>query len=318
MSLVTTAIDSSPRSARHSAATRAVLPLPTGPPMPMRGTRAPAGPARHRRGRGRRRRGRGDGRSRSGCKKTHLRGEWTSASRSSAGRRPRTAATAGGLPRRRAASAAQSVDVGRQPGEHGLAQRAGPGRAAAPPRWPGRRMPPAPRPAPASVRRLPPARATRRRARAGDAARAPAHRAQGGHQVGVGQRRAQQPPQPAAELARRRAHRLRRGARVELGVELRPFVGRRGRCAGGRPRPGGRPAARPTGAGGRGGEGGRRPAPTSGAGPGRSCSSVGQPGDQAGADGGLHPAGVVRARRPGPASRAGAAGSAFIGHQNRK
>ena len=36
MSLVSTASDSSSRSCRHSAATSAVLPEPTGPPMPMR------------------------------------------------------------------------------------------------------------------------------------------------------------------------------------------------------------------------------------------------------------------------------------------
>src|SRR4051794_31559289 len=39
MSLVTTASDISPRSVRHSAATRAVLPPPTGPPMPIRTAR---------------------------------------------------------------------------------------------------------------------------------------------------------------------------------------------------------------------------------------------------------------------------------------
>src|SRR4051794_13192984 len=36
MSLVNTASDSSSRSSRHSAATRAVLPEPTGPPTPIR------------------------------------------------------------------------------------------------------------------------------------------------------------------------------------------------------------------------------------------------------------------------------------------
>ncbi|CKQ13041.1 Uncharacterised protein [Mycobacterium tuberculosis] len=36
MSLVSTASDSSPRNCRHSAATSAVLPEPTGPPTPMR------------------------------------------------------------------------------------------------------------------------------------------------------------------------------------------------------------------------------------------------------------------------------------------
>ena len=46
MSLVTTPIVSSPDSARHSAATSAVLPLPTGPPMPILGTRRARGPAR--------------------------------------------------------------------------------------------------------------------------------------------------------------------------------------------------------------------------------------------------------------------------------
>src|SRR5438128_22429 len=46
MSFVTTPITSSSARARHSAATSAVLPLPTGPPMPMRGTRvcSPAPP----------------------------------------------------------------------------------------------------------------------------------------------------------------------------------------------------------------------------------------------------------------------------------
>src|SRR6266545_3857734 len=42
MSLVTTAMVSSPASTRHSAATSAVLPLPTGPPMPSRKARGPA------------------------------------------------------------------------------------------------------------------------------------------------------------------------------------------------------------------------------------------------------------------------------------
>src|SRR5436309_13246357 len=40
MSLVTTASASSSPRLRHSAATRAVLPLPTGPPMPIRNGRA--------------------------------------------------------------------------------------------------------------------------------------------------------------------------------------------------------------------------------------------------------------------------------------
>src|SRR5579875_1399327 len=39
MSLVTTPTVNSPDSVRHRAATRAVLPLPTGPPTPMRVTR---------------------------------------------------------------------------------------------------------------------------------------------------------------------------------------------------------------------------------------------------------------------------------------
>ncbi len=43
MSLVTTARFSSPASAWHSAATRAVLPEPTGPPMPIRSARALVG-----------------------------------------------------------------------------------------------------------------------------------------------------------------------------------------------------------------------------------------------------------------------------------
>src|SRR3954470_20454410 len=43
MSLVTTASESSPLSARHSAATSAVLPPPTGPPMPI--LSGPPGPA---------------------------------------------------------------------------------------------------------------------------------------------------------------------------------------------------------------------------------------------------------------------------------
>ena len=47
MSLVSTASDSSSRSCRHSAATSAVLPEPTGPPMPMRsGSPGVADPAR--------------------------------------------------------------------------------------------------------------------------------------------------------------------------------------------------------------------------------------------------------------------------------
>src|SRR2546421_12302301 len=41
MSLVTTARRSSAPSARHSAATSAVLPDPTGPPIPMRRARVP-------------------------------------------------------------------------------------------------------------------------------------------------------------------------------------------------------------------------------------------------------------------------------------
>src|SRR4051812_44600664 len=41
MSLVTTASRSSSPSARHNAATRAVFPDPTGPPMPMRRARRP-------------------------------------------------------------------------------------------------------------------------------------------------------------------------------------------------------------------------------------------------------------------------------------
>jgi len=45
MSFVTTVIDISPASNRHSAATSAVLPLPTGPPMPMRSGRSPGPPA---------------------------------------------------------------------------------------------------------------------------------------------------------------------------------------------------------------------------------------------------------------------------------
>src|SRR4051794_3478456 len=43
MSFVTTASDSSPLSAWHSAATSAVLPPPTGPPMPI--LSGPLGPA---------------------------------------------------------------------------------------------------------------------------------------------------------------------------------------------------------------------------------------------------------------------------------
>src|SRR3954469_20048476 len=43
MSLVTTASESWPLSARHSAATSAVLPPPTGPPMPI--LSGPPGPA---------------------------------------------------------------------------------------------------------------------------------------------------------------------------------------------------------------------------------------------------------------------------------
>src|SRR5215468_9660264 len=44
MSLVTTAIRSCPDSRRHRAATSAVLPEPTGPPIPTRNARVPAPP----------------------------------------------------------------------------------------------------------------------------------------------------------------------------------------------------------------------------------------------------------------------------------
>ena len=132
---------SSPASARHSAATSAVLPEPTGPPMPMRSARGPRGSGAC---------GSTSGAGacavlvgpwscdRSGRKETHLPGgvvlgadvEQRGAP-APAGRRP-------GRRRTRPRGAGDRV-ARRRPGRPAArAPRTGRGRAAAPPRWPGR------------------------------------------------------------------------------------------------------------------------------------------------------------------------------------
>ena len=140
MSLVTTASRSSPASARHSAATSAVLPEPTGPPMPIRSARGPLPAVRAGRRRGRdgcaaprrarawaRCRGRDGGQD---AKRRTSQVAWFSAPMSSSGARAAGRSSTGSSA---AGAAARGRDSSRrrEPGQQRAAPRTGRGRAAA-------------------------------------------------------------------------------------------------------------------------------------------------------------------------------------------